>query len=122
MGIPLGFKATAQADGLVTLEWLPVQGAVAYQLYRLAPTETEWQVLQRTTALSLNDQTHSDGDYQYTVVSVRQENQQEALSIHSDIVQVSVDRSAPSAPYDLRLSANGAGVVARWTSGGTSQP
>ena len=73
------------------------------------------------TETTFKDQTNRDGDYQYTVASVRQDNQQEALSAQSEIVSVTTDRHAPAAPHNLRLELQGAGVVARWDAGSSEQ-
>ena len=114
-GIPTGLTATAKADGAVELSWFAVADAADYQLYRQAPGESVLSLHARTAgALSFNEQTVADGEYQYAVASVRQDNGEEALSVVSNIVTVTTDRVIPQAPQNLTLALSAEGVSAAW--------
>ncbi|MCU7918626.1 MAG: hypothetical protein KZQ95_09740 [Candidatus Thiodiazotropha sp. (ex Epidulcina cf. delphinae)] len=112
--IPRNLTATAQPNGGVQLQWDPVAGAAAYQLYRQAPGETVLTPLQQVTVLAFSDASLADGEYRYAVASLRQANTQESLSGQSDAVAVTADSQVPSSPQSLALELVGAGIQALW--------
>lgn len=110
---PYYLQATARPDGIVELFWPAVIDAASYELYRMAPGETQLTYLLRLNALTYNDATVVDGDYQYSVASVRIANATEALSGTTDPVAVYADGTTPSQPQSLQLSVSG-GILAQW--------
>lgn len=114
LNVPVGLRALALPGGKVQLEWQPVDGASAYQLYRQAPGEPQRTALSRSTAASAVDATPSDGLYSYSVAVVRVSNGQESLSGESAAVEVQTSSMAPGAPQNLQLSLGSQGVVATW--------
>ncbi|BBO91770.1 hypothetical protein DSCOOX_49500 [Desulfosarcina ovata subsp. ovata] len=122
---PDGLTGTALPGGKVQLAWNPVDEAVAYQVYRQGPDETELTVLTRLDAGSLieyEDATEADGDYTYAVTSIRSENSQEAESGQSDTVTVSADSVAPGAPTDFALELVANGIKATWNAPAYTEP
>ncbi|WP_054701596.1 Ig-like domain-containing protein [Desulfosarcina cetonica] len=114
---PDGLTGRALPGGKVQLSWNPVDQAVAYQVYRQGPDETELAVLTRLDDGSLIehvDATETDGDYTYAVTSIRAENGQEAESGLSDTVTVAADSVAPNAPTDFALELVANGIKASW--------
>ncbi|SOD51611.1 hypothetical protein SAMN06296416_101737 [Pseudoxanthomonas wuyuanensis] len=114
LDVPLGLAASALPAGQVKLEWQPVDGATAYQLYRQAPGEAQRSELTRSAVAEYVDATPQDGLYRYTVASVRSSNGTEALSAESPVAQVNSSRTAPGAPQNLQLSLTSQGVLASW--------
>lgn len=112
--VPAGLTATAQKGGKVLLRWNTVSDASAYQLYRQAPGETQVLPLVRVSGLEYTDSTGSDGQYIYSVASVRTHNSQEALSAQSAPVTVNADATPPGAPVSLSLSLLSTGIKAVW--------
>ncbi|MEJ2406518.1 MAG: right-handed parallel beta-helix repeat-containing protein [Candidatus Thiodiazotropha sp.] len=114
LDIPTGLSATALPGGGVELQWQAVEDAVEYQLYRQAPGEAELTAYNRVSAASFTDTGLIDGDYTYSVASVRQANAQESVSGQSDPVTVSSDGLASQPPENLSLELVGAGIKALW--------
>lgn len=114
LGVPDGLTGKALSGGQVQLTWNPVEEAVEYQIYRQAPGEGAPSLYQRSATVDFTDTTALDGDYVYTVASVRQENGEEALSGQSTAVTVTADASAPAKPTDLSLNLVGSGIEATW--------
>ncbi|MCP4302979.1 MAG: hypothetical protein GY783_20530, partial [Gammaproteobacteria bacterium] len=114
LAIPLNLSAQAQAGGQVGLTWDAVPGAVEYQLYRQAPGDATLEAYLRLTVTEYLDTTAVDGEYRYTVASVRQANGEESLSGQSSEVSVIADATAQSAPQSLTLELVGAGIKALW--------
>ncbi|MCU7860627.1 MAG: hypothetical protein KZQ86_12530, partial [Candidatus Thiodiazotropha sp. (ex Lucinoma kastoroae)] len=114
LAVPRNLTATAQPAGAVQLQWESVEGAVAYQIFRQAPGETELTALQRVTTTDFTETTLADGDYHYTVASVREANAQESVSGQSAAVIVTADSLIPSSPQNLTLELVGAGIQALW--------
>ncbi len=112
--IPLSFTAKAEPNGRVRLNWLPVDEAAAYQIYRQGPSDDILQIHVRSAGATYIDQTPTDGVYYYAVASVRQSNSQEALSEPSQTVQVLASATAPAAPENLALVLTGQGIRATW--------
>ena len=107
---PLNFAGTALPGGRIRLTWEAVEEAVGYQLFRLAPGESELAAYQRIEGvLEYVDQPDQDGLYTYAIASIRSENGQEALSGLSNPVTVASDSVPPQAPtaFTLELVANG---------------
>ncbi|MCP4490028.1 MAG: hypothetical protein GY820_22315 [Gammaproteobacteria bacterium] len=111
---PFRLTGTALANGHVQLDWSAVAGAAEYQLYRQAPGEFELSEYTRTTAIQLIDSTLLDGDYIYTVASVRQDNGDEAISAQTTAVTVTADSTLPVEPTALSLELVGSGIKALW--------
>ncbi len=122
LAAPTGLKALALPGGQVKLTWNPVDGAVAYQLYRQAAGETALIAYQRATEAQFVDTTAQDGEYRYAVASVRSENAQEAISGQSEPVTVVADSVAPPAPTNLSLELVSTGIVARWEAPAANEP
>lgn len=112
--VPFGLAAKAQPGGKVALSWQAVEGVAAYQLYREDPNGSTLEPLLRVTEPGHVDQTTVDGSYRYTVASVRQSNDQEALSNQSEAVEVHASSTAPGAPQNLQLTLTGQGIYAAW--------
>ncbi|MGD8912254.1 MAG: fibronectin type III domain-containing protein, partial [Candidatus Thiodiazotropha sp.] len=112
--VPRHLSATAQPGGGVLLQWEEVEGAVAYQVFRQSPGESLLTELQRVTTIEFSESALEDGEYRYTVASVRRANDQESVSGQSDVVTVTTDSQAPSAPENLTLELVGAGIQALW--------
>ncbi|MCP4995670.1 MAG: hypothetical protein GY934_18125, partial [Gammaproteobacteria bacterium] len=115
LDVPRNLAADPQPAGAVALSWDAVEEAVSYKLYRRLPGGVVFEQLVEISGTSHTDVTSSDGDYAYTVSSIRQENGQTSESAPSEPVIVSADRTAPSAPLGFNLELNGAGIVSRWT-------
>jgi hypothetical protein len=114
LAIPRNLSATPQPGGGVQLQWDAVEGAVEYQLYRQAPGELELTALQRVATNEFIETGLTDGEYQYTVASVRQANGEEGVSGQAAPVTVVADSQAPAAPVSLSLELVGAGIQALW--------
>lgn len=112
---PAGLSGEVLAGGRVKLQWLPVNGAVDYQLFRAAPGETELTPYRRTGLISeWIDQTAVDGVHRYAIASVRAANTQEAVSGYGEIVELNADATPPQAPNGLALVLTGSGIRADW--------
>lgn len=115
LGTPLNFTAQSLSGGRVQLSWFDVSGAEAYQLYRQSPTDVELVPYQRLEpGNSYIDQTGIDGEYQYSLASIRQENGQESFSALATPVTVTTDSVAPDAPQNLSLELFPIGIQAAW--------
>lgn len=114
LSAPTGLSAKALSGGKVEVNWNEVEDAAEYQLLRQAPGETELTDYQRITGLTYTDTTSEDGEYQYAIATVRQENSQESVSEHSAPVTVVADALVPDAPQGLTLELVGAGIQALW--------
>ncbi|MGD8909517.1 MAG: fibronectin type III domain-containing protein, partial [Chromatiales bacterium] len=114
LDIPTGLSASALPGGSVELQWQAVADAVEYQLYRQAPDESELSAYSRVTDTSFTDESLVDGDYSYSVASVRQANAEESVSGQSETVSVSADSLASEPPQNLTLELLGAGIKALW--------
>jgi hypothetical protein len=114
LDVPAGLNATALPGGGVDLQWQSVDDVVEYQLYRQAPGETALTAYSRVTTTSHTDTGLTDGDYIYSVASVRQANAQESVSGQSATVTVGSDSLAPAVPENLSLELVGAGMKALW--------
>ncbi len=114
LNTPADLTATALPGGKIKLNWLAVEKAAAYVLYRQGPADTQFIELTSLTALEYEDQTLEDGTYLYAIASVRRENGQESQSSRSSTVSVTADRVAPAKPENVGLELNGAGIVVRW--------
>jgi large repetitive protein len=112
--IPRHLSAVAQPGGGVFLQWDAVQDAVAYQVYRQGPGEAMLTELQRVATTELSESALTDGEYRYSVASIRQANDQESVSGQSETVSVTADSQAPVAPGNLTLELVGAGIQALW--------
>ncbi|MCK4542700.1 MAG: RHS domain-containing protein [Spirochaetales bacterium] len=112
---PDGFTAVALSGGRIRLTWNEVQEAIAYQLYRQAPGESELTAYVRIdSGFEYIDQPSVDGLYIYAVASVRYENEQESISSMSDTVAVNSDSVVPGSPINLSLELVGNGIKAEW--------
>ncbi|MDX8126742.1 RHS repeat-associated core domain-containing protein, partial [Methylomonas sp. OY6] len=112
---PSGLSGQGLAGGRVKLQWLPVNGAVDYQLFRAAPGENELTPYRRTGSMTeWTDQTSVDGAHRYAIASVRSANAQEAVSGYGEIVEVNADATPPTPPTGLALVLTGSGIRADW--------
>lgn len=114
LDVPFGLTAKAQPGGKVKLVWQAVDQAENYQLYRQAPGQSELHELTRASGTDYLDQTPEDGIYQYAVASVRQANDEEAVSGHSPPVTVTASATPPAPPRNLALQLSGKGIMAEW--------
>ena len=115
LAAPLEFKGQALPGGKIRLTWLAVEQAAGYQLYRKAPGESELTAYARLDAVqAFEDAPALDGAYTYAVASIRQENDQEAVSGLSSQVVVNSDAQAPGAPSDLALELVANGIKVTW--------
>ncbi|HSX65542.1 MAG TPA: hypothetical protein VLF15_12490, partial [Pseudoxanthomonas sp.] len=118
LDIPQGLSGKALAGGRVALTWNTVKEAGAYQLYRRAEADSEFTAVGRVRELAFEDNLpaagQADGAYFYRVVSIREHDGKEALSLPSEPVKVQVLSQAPGAPQGLSVELNGAGIVLRW--------
>jgi len=112
--VPLGLLGKAQPGGRVKLNWLAVDEAFAYQLYRRGPNQSTLEPLARSAGIEYMDTTPSDGRYVYAVASVRQFNGEESLSGQSATVEVEALATAPGAPQNLALALTSQGIKATW--------
>ena len=115
LSAPFNFRGHALSAGRVQLDWFEVESASGYQLYRKAPGEAELTAYLRIeTGESYIDQTSVDGDYEYQIASIRQDNGQESLSAKSELVTVTTDSQAPDAPANLALELFPIGIQTTW--------
>ncbi len=116
--VPLGLSAKALAAGRVALTWRNVDEADSYEIYRRADDASDFSSIGRVRELAFTDDLPAaglaDGRYHYRVVSIRQENDQEALSLPSESVAVHVLSQAPQSPRELSAELTGGGIVLRW--------
>ena len=120
---PFGFNGLALAQGKVKLTWQTVGNANSYAIYRKALAETEFTqiaVVTMTAGTEVNEyidgqtESLSETSYSYYMTSMREHNDQQSESTASNIVQVTVDASAPTAPTNLVLTLASNGVLAEW--------
>ncbi len=118
LDVPSGLRAQATAGGRVVLSWDPVDEAAGYQLYRSGPQpSSEWEpVGDRIPVATRIDVPPVEGEYLYTVASLRIVGLAEAESAPSEPVSAVSDATPPSAPtgLSLELDAAGRGIVATW--------
>ncbi|HUT69838.1 MAG TPA: Calx-beta domain-containing protein [Desulfatiglandales bacterium] len=120
---PEGLTGVSLPGGKIRLSWNQVEGAVGYQLFRKAPGEGELTAYERLeTVLEYLDEPPTDGVYTYAVASIRQENEQEAMSGMSDTIDVSSDATSPGAPQDLTLELVPQGIMATWQAPPYTEP
>ncbi|MCF8029330.1 MAG: PQQ-binding-like beta-propeller repeat protein [Desulfohalobiaceae bacterium] len=115
---PEGFSGTPRPGGRIELAWEAVPNCAGYRVYRQAPNQgqmTPRSDLIPSDQTQYTDQTQSDMEYTYAVVSVRQENGQESESGLSRKITLTSDSLAPGAPTDLTLDLAGNGVRAAWS-------
>ncbi|MGH1428480.1 MAG: hypothetical protein ACRBEE_11125 [Arenicella sp.] len=112
---PFNFRGTAIAGGKVQLQWFEVDDAVAYQLYRKAPSESSLTEYQRLSAGgTYEDATANDGDYEYAIASIRSANGVESISAQSTAVLITTDSVPPESPTNLTLELTSIGIQTRW--------
>jgi len=116
--VPGGLTATAKPGGQIRLEWLPVDGAAGYQIYRKGPGDTAFTEHQRTSGTDYMDSTPVDGLYGYTIASIRHANGEDSLGAQSAPAEATADSGVPEAPTGLTAELAGAGVVAMWSAPG----
>ena len=118
LDIPQGLSGKALAGGRVALTWRSVDEADAYEVYRRADADASFTSIGRVRELEFADDLPAagltDGRYHYRVASIRQDNEQEALSLPSETVAVNVVSTAPQAPRELTAELTGSGIVVRW--------
>ncbi|QOC21587.1 fibronectin type III domain-containing protein [Wenzhouxiangella sp. AB-CW3] len=111
---PSMVDAWPMPDGEVGLEWSEVEDAAAYEVLRRDPGDQDFHTAARVSDLEYVDQTPADAVYEYTVVSVRHANGQEAISGPGPIREVSSDSVPPDPPGELELQLTSSGIVAQW--------
>ena len=111
---PANIEAWPLPAGQAGLMWSEVENAAAYEVWRRPSGASQFMPVERVFELDYIDQPPSDGDYEYTVVSVRQVNGQEAISGPGNVREVTTDSVAPAAPSALDLQLTGSGIVAQW--------
>lgn len=118
LGIPLNFKGQSIPGGDIKLTWNAVASASGYQLYRKTPVEdtlTPFGTPLTASSLTFMDTPEVEGDYVYTIATIRSWNGQQSLSGQSAPVVVSSDATAPSPPTGLVLDLIPKGIRAVWT-------
>ena len=115
LGVPFNFRAQALPGGQVQLNWFEVETAVGYQLYRRGPNDADF-VEHETLTLGdeFIDQTDIDGEYQYQLASIREENGQQSLSTRTEAETVITDSQAPATPTGLTLELFPIGIQTQW--------
>ena len=111
---PLNLTGKATAGGAIELEWLSVEEAAEYAIFRKVVGEVEYIEVGRTSELTYIDNTPADADYLYAVKSVRQENDDETLSALSEALPITSDSTAPAAPTNVQLQLENRGMGVSW--------
>ncbi len=120
---PQTLTAKSLAGGQIKLTWTAVEGASGYQLYRKPPGEPQLTPYQAFgLLLEYTDSPSPDGLYQYAVASIRHENNQDAISGMSNVVEVASDSTPPGAPQNLALQLLGSGIKATWVAPPNTEP
>jgi RHS repeat-associated protein len=121
---PLGLVAASQPGGHIALSWQSVAGAADYQLYRrVAGTGTFTPLAMSSGQLVYNDLPPADGNYDYTVASVREVPGASSIGNPSNTATALSDRTPPNAPTNLQLQLTARGVQANWLApAGPSEP
>ncbi|MCB2173528.1 hypothetical protein KQH65_12385 [archaeon] len=115
LAIPDGLNAQALAGGKVRLSWNEVADAAGYQLYRQAPGEGDLSPLGGIVSETLYEEIPGpDGLYSYSVASVRQINDETAVSAQCPQVSVTADSIPPNPPTNLQVELTGSGISASW--------
>ena len=117
--VPTGLVAKALPNGGVTLAWHEVIDAAEYQVYRQSPADSSLMALTRTIdTKDFRDEGLTDGVYNYAVASIRSQNNEEAISGLSNIVEINADSQPADAPSQLTLKLTGSGIQANWQAPG----
>ncbi|TAL18393.1 hypothetical protein EPN96_01085, partial [bacterium] len=113
---PSGLAGKSLPGGVAHITWNSVSGAADYVVYRKGPDSAGGfiEIARTSGELVHNDHPSSEGQYFYTVSSLRNANGQESISGQSQAVSVYSDATPPAAPQNLLLVLVGAGVSASW--------
>ena len=115
LAAPTDLKARSLPGGLIALTWTAVEESIGYDIFRQAPGETELTFYVRVEGTAqYTDEPQADGIYTYAVASIRQENDQEAVSGLSESVTAGSDSTLPEAPQNLVLELISQGIKADW--------
>ncbi|QSX37549.1 right-handed parallel beta-helix repeat-containing protein [Shewanella sedimentimangrovi] len=118
---PFGLVAKVQPEGRVALSWYQMTDAAGYRIYRRAVDEAQAvQLVELSNVDSYIDYPTADGEYYYSIASVRQHQGMTSVSALSDEVRVIADSEAPQAPTALTAELYPNGVGLRWQ--GDAQP
>ncbi|MCE9777559.1 fibronectin type III domain-containing protein, partial [Shewanella algae] len=115
LDVPFGLEATVKPQGRIALSWHKVPGASGYQLYRRMASDLEATLLATLSDVeTYTDYTLSDGEYYYSVASVREHEGLSSTSSPSPEVKAVSDSVAPVAPTELSAELYPNGVGLKW--------
>ena len=116
LDFPFGLSATPRPGGAIALEWNAVAEASGYRIYRRLQGSTDFVAVLDTTApeVSAIDQTPADGEYEYTVTTLRDRNGQQSESGRGNIVRVIAIAALPETPQAFEVFLLPQGVAAQW--------
>ena len=113
---PFGFTGKSLPAGNVELKWLAVEGVSGYRVFRKSAPGAQKEVAADVDAATLTytDLPAADGNYIYSLASVRSENNQESIALDAETLTLVSDRTAPPAPTDLSLELLAEGIRLTW--------
>jgi RHS repeat-associated protein len=111
---PVGLTAQGKPAGEVLLGWNPVQGAARYRILRRAAGAGEFAQVAETEGATYTDLPSADGNYDYRVAAVREENEETSVGAPSNTATALSDRVPPAPPSNVRLSLVSRGVQVDW--------
>jgi len=113
--VPESLALKALPKGQVKLTWEMVENASGYQIYRQGPEDLSLAEYQRVNdVLEFIDQTNEDGSYLYGVASIREFNDQEAISESCVAKEIRSDSNPPATPENFKLELIPQGIKASW--------
>lgn len=111
------FYGVALPGGDVELNWLPVEGASGYRIYRSAVDQTALTALvdiNDGATITFTDTPGVDGVYRYAIATLRTANSQVSEGSQSAPSAVTVDGTPPLPPSNLNLQLTSLGMAATW--------
>jgi RHS repeat-associated protein len=111
---PVGLTAKGEPAGEILLDWNPVQGAARYQIFRRTAGIGEFLPVTATENTTYTDLPPVDGNYEYRVAAVREENGETSVGAPSNTATALSDRVPPAPPSNVRLSLVSRGVQVDW--------
>ena len=112
---PHEISGQSRPEGMVWLEWSPVDGAAYYRIYRRSPEETELSLYRDNYMLTeFSENPGSEGQYEYAVTCVRTANNEISESTVGQTVSIVCDDTPPESPNNFQLQLTGSGVKGSW--------
>jgi len=113
------FFAQSLPGGEIKLEWLAVEDAAGYRIYRTAADDTGGDLVELTTLSDPNlleyiDTTSVDATYQYMVAAIRTANGETSEGDPSNVITATSDSTPPLPPQNLTLQLTAQGIAAQW--------